>query len=79
MATIINNLDYTFSPIEQNEIQKGAAHAGVDEVYTAKTGGQHHVDGGDITLFDFYADEDFTNYLFSIDTNAGSPVIWEKR
>lgn len=70
MATIINELEYTFTPAEQNEIQKAAAWQEVDKVYTQQGKEPNH--------FHFYADEDFSNYLFSIDTDAdGQCITWD--
>ena len=67
MATIYNNLDYIFTPSEQEEIQKSAAWQGVDEVYTQQ--------GKETNHFHFYADEDFSNYLFSIVTD--DCITWD--
>jgi hypothetical protein len=70
MATIYNELDYTFSPTEQQEIQKSAAWQGVEKIYTQQ--------GKEANHFHFYADEDFSNYLFSVDTDAdGECITWD--
>lgn len=71
MATIINNLDYTFTPAEQQEIHNAAANAGVDTVYASA-----YKDTDNI--FDFNTESG--DYLFSIDVDAdGSCVIFDRR
>lgn len=75
MTTIINNTDYLFTPEEQQAIRKAAAYHGIDKVYTAR----ESTKAEDSNLFHFYANEDFSDYLFSIDTDAdGSCIIWDK-
>lgn len=71
MATIINNLDYTFTPAEQQEINNAAAYVGVDTVHASA-----YKDTDNI--FDFNTEAG--DYLFSIDTDAdGSCVIFDRR
>lgn len=73
MSTIINNTEKTFSPSEQQVINKAMADYGVDKVFAAKNA----TDGGNCTLFDFYDEND--TYLFSIDTDAdGDCIVWER-
>lgn len=73
MSTIINNTEKTFTPAEQQVIHNAMANCGVDKVTTAKNA----TDGGGVTLFDFYDEND--TYLFSIDTDAdGDCIVWNK-
>ncbi len=73
MSTIINNTAKTFTPAEQDVINKAMADCGVEKVVAAKNA----TDGGNDTLFDFYDDNE--NYVFSIDTNAdGECIVWNK-
>lgn len=73
MAQLINNTDYTFSPAAQQAITNAANYHGVEQVYTQRESTKPE----DSNLFHFYEDEDFTQYLFSINV-AGDPVIWGK-
>lgn len=73
MTSIINNTEKTFTPAEQQVIRNAMANSGVDKVITAK----NPTDGGGVTLFDFF--DENSNYLFSIDTDAGGDcIVWEK-
>lgn len=64
MVTIINELeDVTFSPNDQSAIRRAATFAGAEKVYTQRESNKEE----DSNLFHFYADEDFSHYLFSLD------------
>ena len=66
MLQIINNTDYCFSPVEQKEIESEMKHAGIKTVYTQR----ESLKTEDQNLFNFYADADFSTYVFSLDTDA---------
>ncbi|MDD2446034.1 MAG: hypothetical protein PHX09_04460 [Clostridia bacterium] len=75
MGTIFNETDHLFTPCEQQKIQNAMAWQGVDEVYTQR----QSLNEEDKNLFHFYENEDFSNYLFSIDVDAdGGCVIYDR-
>lgn len=71
MATIINNTDTLLSPDAQQEVNNASANYGIDIVYTSLHNG--HRDNNN--LFDFYSDDYFQEYLFSIDIDADGKSI----
>lgn len=74
MATIINNTDYTFTPAEQQAIQNACVNAEVDSVYTQRE--PEHT--GNTNIFHFFCDEDFSDYIFSMDNADGGIQFFDR-
>lgn len=69
---IYNPTSKTLAPSTQLEIRKAMANAGVDTVHAVNSAPHE-----DSSIFDLYADELESIYLFSIDTDGD--VIFEKQ
>lgn len=69
MATIYNNSEITLSTEAQNVVNNSCANYGVDECHVKQY--SHEV----YTIFDVFANDDYTDYLFSIDTNSKDGTV----
>lgn len=69
MATIFNNSEITLNTESQNVVRNACANHGVDECYV------QHVKGDKENIFHIYGDEDYSDYLFSIDTDVEGKTI----